>query len=91
MEDVRDEDKVMLALWNRYIIMHRCVSCGRAAGFVDSYTRVRSDFTKNSYYDGVVKFVDKYWEMIHQAAGWRALRAFLIVSTSYVLMYLRFG
>ncbi len=26
MEDVRDEDKVMLALWNRYIMVHRRVS-----------------------------------------------------------------
>ncbi|EJF63894.1 hypothetical protein DICSQDRAFT_179128 [Dichomitus squalens LYAD-421 SS1] len=61
MEDVRDEDKVMLALWNRYIIMNR------------------QDFTKNDYYDGLIKFINKYWETIHQAAGWRALRAFLIM------------
>ena len=25
MEDVRDEDKVMLALWNRWIMLNRCV------------------------------------------------------------------
>lgn len=27
-----------------------------------------------------MKFIDTYWEDIHQAAGWRALRAFLMVS-----------
>ncbi|KAI0765307.1 hypothetical protein C8Q74DRAFT_1458431 [Fomes fomentarius] len=61
MEDVRDEDKVMLALWNRYIMVHRI------------------DFIFNDYFEGVKKFIDQYWEMIHLAAGWRALRAFLIM------------
>ncbi|KAF9818030.1 hypothetical protein IEO21_02991 [Rhodonia placenta] len=51
LDDVRDEDKVILALWNRWIMLNR----------------------------GVIDFVDEYWFMIHRAAGWDALRAFLLV------------
>ena len=29
LEDVRDEDKVMLALWNRWIMLNRCVRLHR--------------------------------------------------------------
>lgn len=29
---------------------------------------------------GVKDFLDEYWRMIHLAAGWGALRAFLLVS-----------
>ncbi|KAI8986664.1 hypothetical protein BD414DRAFT_415792 [Trametes punicea] len=61
MEDVRDEDKVMLALWNRWIMLNK------------------SSFIFNDYDKGVQKFLDCYWQMIHRAAGWRALRAFLMM------------
>ncbi|KAI0824814.1 hypothetical protein BC628DRAFT_1410614 [Trametes gibbosa] len=61
MDDVRDEDKVMLALWNRWIMLHKTA------------------FIFADYLQGVKSFLDQYWEFIHKAAGWRALRAFLLM------------
>ncbi|OSD08809.1 hypothetical protein PYCCODRAFT_1357242 [Trametes coccinea BRFM310] len=61
MDDVRDEDKVMLALWNRWIMLNK--------------TR----FIFDQYDKGVRAFIDQYWQLIHRAAGWRALRAFLMM------------
>ncbi|KAI0071593.1 hypothetical protein K474DRAFT_1687014 [Panus rudis PR-1116 ss-1] len=55
VEDVRDEDKVMLALWNRWITLH------------------------SGYAKGIRAFLDQYWLKIHRAAGWGALRAFLLM------------
>lgn len=34
------------------------------------------------YYQGTKSFIDEYWEMIHRAAGWAALRAWLLVSAN---------
>ena len=34
------------------------------------------------YFKGIQRFLDQYWHMIHLAAGWGALRAFLLVSKS---------
>ncbi|KAH9910215.1 uncharacterized protein B0H18DRAFT_1130530 [Fomitopsis serialis] len=61
LDDVRDEDKVMMALWNRWIMLNR------------------PDFIFKGYIKGVLAFVDEHWRMIHRAAGWGALRAFLLV------------
>ncbi|KAI9062229.1 hypothetical protein FKP32DRAFT_1574570 [Trametes sanguinea] len=61
MDDVRDEDKVMLALWNRWMMLNK--------------TR----FIFDHYEKGVQAFLDQYWQLIHRAAGWRALRAFLLM------------
>ncbi|KAI0634815.1 hypothetical protein C8Q77DRAFT_655753 [Trametes polyzona] len=61
MDDVRDEDKVMLAVWNRWIMLHKTA------------------FIFSDYIQGVKSFLDKYWQFIHRAAGWRALRAFLLM------------
>ncbi|KAI0945062.1 hypothetical protein AcW1_001844 [Taiwanofungus camphoratus] len=61
MDDVRDEDKVILALWNRWIMLNR-----RA-------------FIFEGYCKGLIDFIDQYWLMIHRAAGWSALRAFLLM------------
>ncbi|KAH9849571.1 hypothetical protein C2E23DRAFT_838624 [Lenzites betulinus] len=61
MDDVSDEDKVMLALWNRWIMLHK------------------TDFIFGDYLQGVKSFLDEYWRDIHKAAGWRALRAFLLM------------
>ena len=35
------------------------------------------------YFKGIQRFLDQYWHMIHLAAGWGALRAFLLVSKSH--------
>jgi hypothetical protein len=32
-----------------------------------------------NYYFGTTAFIDEYWRMIHRAAGWAALRAWLLV------------
>ncbi|KZT68341.1 hypothetical protein DAEQUDRAFT_727911 [Daedalea quercina L-15889] len=64
LDDVRDEDKVMMALWNRWIVLHR------------------HDFIFKGYFKGIIAFVDEYWRMIHRAAGWGALRAFLLMLTA---------
>ncbi|OBZ78402.1 hypothetical protein A0H81_02614 [Grifola frondosa] len=60
-DDVRDEDKVILALWNRWIMLNR------------------TKFRFKGYLQGVLHFIDQYWQMIHRAAGWRALRGFLLM------------
>lgn len=39
----------------------------------------RNKFIAN-YYKGTIAFVDAYWRMIHRAAGWDALRYWLLVS-----------
>jgi len=39
----------------------------------------RNEFISN-YHQGTLAFVDYYWRMIHRAAGWDALRFWLLVS-----------
>lgn len=36
-------------------------------------------FVFQGYLRGVQNFIDKYYEMIHRAAGWNSLRMFLLV------------
>ncbi|TDL26650.1 hypothetical protein BD410DRAFT_800464 [Rickenella mellea] len=61
--DVRDEDKVMQALWARWIILNR------------------NKFISN-YFLGVQAFITQYWREIHKAAGFSALRVWLLVLVS---------
>lgn len=79
-DEVRDEDKVMLALWNRWIMLNRCAPLLTESVIPYSVVATRTSFIFEDYFTGVKQFVDKYWEIIHKAAGWRALRTFLIVS-----------
>ena len=44
-----------------------------------------SKFIFNDYSKGVQQFLDKYWPIIHKAAGWRALRAFLLVRSKAMI------
>ncbi|KAH7915040.1 hypothetical protein BJ138DRAFT_222271 [Hygrophoropsis aurantiaca] len=60
VDDVRDEDKVMQALWTRWIFLNRNL-------FVANYPR------------GMRAFVEQNWRMIHRAAGWAALRQWLMI------------
>ncbi|EKM49415.1 uncharacterized protein PHACADRAFT_201677 [Phanerochaete carnosa HHB-10118-sp] len=69
LADVLDEDKVMMALWNRV-----------------TFTFRREDET---YCSGVQTFIDEYYVMIHRAAGWAALRAFLIVLAANKFLNIR--
>ncbi|KAI0084749.1 hypothetical protein BDY19DRAFT_1060135 [Irpex rosettiformis] len=59
-EDISDEDKVMLALWNRWILLNK-----EAFVFGDRYKQI-------------LVFLQEYYIMIHRAAGWNALRWFLL-------------
>ncbi|KAK0482243.1 hypothetical protein IW261DRAFT_1466979 [Armillaria novae-zelandiae] len=58
-DDIRDEHKVMHALWARWILLNR-------SKFIANYCR------------GITEFVDEYWPIIHKAAGWKALRFWLM-------------
>ncbi|KAF9055359.1 hypothetical protein BDZ89DRAFT_1107139 [Hymenopellis radicata] len=53
-EDYTDEQKVIHALWARWITLNKPKFIG-------------------SYFQGTKAFIDEYWEMIHYAAGHRAL------------------
>ncbi|KAK7054805.1 hypothetical protein VNI00_003268 [Paramarasmius palmivorus] len=60
VDDLKDEYKVMHALWARWILLNRTL-------FVANYGR------------GVKLFIDEYMEMIKLAAGWEALRYWLLM------------
>ncbi|ESK96315.1 hypothetical protein Moror_7101 [Moniliophthora roreri MCA 2997] len=60
VDDLKDEYKVMHALWSRWIMLNR------------------TTFVAN-YGEGAKLFVDKYWKMIRLAAGWEALRYWLLL------------
>ncbi|EKM56487.1 uncharacterized protein PHACADRAFT_253645 [Phanerochaete carnosa HHB-10118-sp] len=75
LADVMDEDKVMMALWNRWIFLNRV-----------KFTFHREGET---YRSGVQAFIDEYYVMIHRAAGWAALRAFLIVLAANKFLSIR--
>ncbi|KAG6902050.1 hypothetical protein C0995_005107 [Termitomyces sp. Mi166 len=59
-DNVKDEYKVMHALWGRWIILNK-------------------NFFIKDYYKGTKAFIDFYWKMIHRAAGWDALRYWLLM------------
>ncbi|KAJ7594525.1 hypothetical protein C8J56DRAFT_1044259 [Mycena floridula] len=58
--DIKDEHKVMHALWARWMFLNR-------------------NYFIADYFRGLQAFLNEYWRMIHQAAGWKALRHFLLV------------
>ncbi|KAL5496171.1 hypothetical protein ACEPAH_3088 [Sanghuangporus vaninii] len=60
LDDTREEDKVMLALWSRWIFLNR-------PKFIEDYEA------------GIRVFLDEYWRTIHRAAGFAALRTWLLV------------
>jgi hypothetical protein len=62
VDDLTDEQKVMHALWARYMFLHR-------ANFIANFLK------------GAIDFVNKYYRIIHDAAGWLGLRYLLLVSS----------
>ncbi|KAI0322959.1 hypothetical protein OF83DRAFT_743 [Amylostereum chailletii] len=60
LDNIMDEDKVMHALWNRWIHSNRIK-------FLVDYPAAINDFVASNYI------------IIHQAAGWAALRGWLLV------------
>ncbi|KAK7466426.1 hypothetical protein VKT23_005148 [Stygiomarasmius scandens] len=59
-DDMRDENKVICALWARWIFLNR--------------RKFIADFEL-----GFLDFIDEYGWMIYWAAGWRALRYWLLI------------
>ncbi|KAI5117885.1 hypothetical protein M0805_002276 [Coniferiporia weirii] len=59
LDHVCDEDKVMRALWGRWIMLNR-------NAFIADYEK------------GAKMFINEYWRMIHRAAGFSALRLYLL-------------
>lgn len=51
-------------------------------GFVGGDVMFCRPFFIGDYVAGVEAFVDEYWLVIHRAAGWGALRAWLMASRS---------
>jgi len=84
LTDVLDEDKVVCVLWGRWILLNRRVWFSFHFGYFLNFLSSRSFFMAN-YLKGVEAFVDEYWLIIHHAAGWGALRAFLLVCSIYAL------
>ena len=80
-DDVKEEYKVMHALWARWIFLNRyCFNycCFSSLTFF-FFVVERNKFISN-YYKGVIAFVNENWKIIHRAAGWDALRYWLLVS-----------
>lgn len=82
INDTREEEKVMQALWSRWIMLNR-----RCVGINDCLEDTQSDYAVRrrdkfipNYFEGVKHFIDEYGWMIHLAAGWGALRVWLFVS-----------
>lgn len=80
-DDVKDEQKVILALWGRWIMLNRYgISNSRErSSCTYSFGSCRTKFIAD-YAKGVRDFIDQYWKMIHRAAGWGALRYLLVAS-----------
>lgn len=77
-DNVKDEYKVMHALWGRWIVLNRSVLCYIYSLGLGGRPINRNRFIKD-YYKGTKAFIDFYWKMIHRAAGWDALRYWLLV------------
>ena len=88
LDDVLDEDKVMQALWGRWILLNQWVYLSDDLNHGWSYDCSRK-FIAN-YCQGTVAFIDEYWRMIHRAAGWAALRAWLLVSYNIASNWLKY-
>ena len=83
MDGVRDEDKVMQALWCRWIMMNR-LSLVRAKSPFPSLicpTTPRQRHFIRNYLEGTKQFITDNHEYIRWGAGWLALRAWLLVSS----------
>ncbi|KAJ6593825.1 hypothetical protein B0H19DRAFT_1246570 [Mycena capillaripes] len=76
-DDIPDEHKVMHALWGRWIFFNRQVLIVQENQSVSMFS---SNLFIAHYFNGTKKFIDEYWKMIRLAAGWDALRYWLVVS-----------
>jgi len=62
--ELKDEQKVIMALWARWITLNK---------------NKNKNFAFGRRANGVKMFIDEYWKMIHLAAGWQALVDQLVV------------
>jgi len=81
MDGVRDEDKVMQALWCRWIMVNRLsfVRVNFPLALLTSTTSRQRHFIRN-YLEGTKQFIEDNHDYIRWGAGWLALRAWLLVS-----------
>ena len=85
IDDVRDEEKAMQALWNRWIFSERrcfgCSSQGHPHPLIHSTSRFLLD-PKNT----IMEFVKKFLTVITKTAGWKGMRVWLLASPPIVLI-----
>ncbi|KAJ7096400.1 hypothetical protein C8R44DRAFT_812947 [Mycena epipterygia] len=75
-DDIPDEHKIMHALWARWIFHKRQVLFQQYATSCDVYSR---NVLVANFFNGIKSFLDEYWRMIRLAAGWDALRYWLLM------------
>ena len=80
MDGVRDEDKVMQALWCRWIMLNRLslVRVKLPFPLLICPTLRQRHFIRN-YLEGTKQFITDNCEYIRWGSGWLALRAWLLV------------
>ena len=80
MDGVRDEDKVMQALWCRWIMVNRLSLVLVKSPFPSlmCLTPRQRHFIRN-YLEGTKQFITDNYKYIRRGAGWLALRAWLLV------------
>ncbi len=81
IDDVRDEDKAMQALWNRWIFFERryfsCFCKSYLHPLIRSISQHLLDAKKTT-----MEFVDKFRTTITETAGWKGMRVWLLASFS---------
>jgi hypothetical protein len=80
IDDMRDEEKAMQALWNRWIFSERryfgCYSKGYSILLIQSTSRYLLDPKKT-----IIEFVEKFLAVIMKTAGWKGMRVWLLASS----------
>ncbi|KAH9053177.1 hypothetical protein EDB87DRAFT_283241 [Lactarius vividus] len=84
IDDVRDEEKAMQALWNRWIFFERryfgYFNVGYFHPLILSTSRYLLDPRKTT-----MAFVEKFLAVIIKTAGWKGMRVWLLASFSIVV------
>lgn len=78
MASLNDEDKVIAALWSRWMMSNRCSPCTKTTEPTATNFTVRQAFLGNRF-EGTLHFIRSSYKLIHRAAGRAALFAFLLV------------
>lgn len=85
IDDVRDEEKAMQALWNRWIFFERrysgCFSYRHHHPLIKLTSRFFLSPKKT-----VIEFVSKFSAVIKKTAGWKGMRVWLLASPSIFII-----